>query len=115
MLGANVNIIPPSASREEAMEELKQKLESQRKKVLVIPVGASNAIGSYGYINCYNEIIKQEVEMGIHFDSINLAIGSGGTYAGVSFTFDSTGQLKYTSSNIQGGSSFTMKYILTKL
>lgn len=40
---------------------------------------------------------------------------SGGTYAGVSFTFDSTGQLKYTSSNIQGGSSFTMKYILTKL
>ncbi len=83
MLGANVNIIPPSASREDAMEELKQKLESQKKKVLIIPVGASNAIGSYGYINCYNEIIKQEVEMGIHFDSINLAIGSGGTYAGL--------------------------------
>ncbi|GGP16659.1 D-cysteine desulfhydrase family protein [Oceanobacillus neutriphilus] len=83
MLGANVNIIPPSASREKAMEELKQKLESQKKKVLIIPVGASNAIGSYGYINCYNEIIKQEVEMGVHFDSINLAIGSGGTYAGL--------------------------------
>lgn len=32
MLGANVNIIPPSASREDAMEELKQKLESQKKK-----------------------------------------------------------------------------------
>ncbi|GIO22721.1 D-cysteine desulfhydrase family protein [Oceanobacillus sp. J11TS1] len=83
MLGANVNIIPPSSSREDAMEELKQELETQGKRVLIIPVGASNAIGSYGYINCYQEIVKQEVEMGIHFDSINLAIGSGGTYAGL--------------------------------
>ncbi|MDM8101891.1 MULTISPECIES: D-cysteine desulfhydrase family protein [Oceanobacillus] len=85
MLGANVNIIPPDASREDAMEEKKQELEEQGKKVLIIPVGASNAIGSYGYINCYNEIMKQEVEMGVHFDSINLAIGSGGTYAGLWF------------------------------
>ncbi|MFD1413647.1 D-cysteine desulfhydrase family protein [Oceanobacillus jeddahense] len=83
MLGANVNIIPSSESREDAMEELKKDLEAQGKKVLLIPVGASNAIGSYGYIHCYNEIMKQEVEMGIHFDSINLAIGSGGTYAGL--------------------------------
>lgn len=83
MLGANVNIIPPGSSREDAMEELKHVLEAQGKKVLIIPVGASNAIGSYGYINCYNEIVKQEVEMGIHFDSIQLAVGSGGTYAGL--------------------------------
>jgi hypothetical protein len=40
---------------------------------------------------------------------------TGGTYPGVSFGFDSAGQLKYTSSNIPGGSSFTMKYVLTKL
>lgn len=83
MLGADVNMIPPGASREDAMEELKKALEAEGKKALIIPVGASDAIGSYGYIHCYNEIVKQEREMGIHFDSINLAIGSGGTYAGL--------------------------------
>lgn len=83
MLGADITIIPQHESREEKMEELKRTLNDQGKKVLIIPVGASNAIGSYGYINCYNEIIAQEKEMNIQFDSINLAVGSGGTYAGL--------------------------------
>ncbi|MFC0299231.1 D-cysteine desulfhydrase family protein [Virgibacillus soli] len=83
MLGANVHIISPGASREDAMEELKNTLAAQGKRVFLIPVGASDALGSHGYINCYNEIVKQEKQMNIHFDSINLAIGSGGTYAGL--------------------------------
>lgn len=83
ILGANVTVIPPGASREDAMEELKKTLEAQGKKVFLIPVGASDAIGSRGYMNCYNEIVKQEEQMDIQFDSINLAIGSGGTYAGL--------------------------------
>ena len=40
---------------------------------------------------------------------------TGGIYPEVSLSFDSAGQLKYTSSNITGGSNFTMKYILNKL
>ncbi|WP_325034794.1 D-cysteine desulfhydrase family protein [Lentibacillus sp. Marseille-P4043] len=83
MLGAEVHMIGDGHSREAAMEELKIELERQGKKVYVIPVGASNAIGSYGYINCYDEIKKQEEDMNIHFDSINIAVGSGGTYAGL--------------------------------
>ncbi len=83
MLGAHVDIIPPGASRENKMAILKQTLEKQGKKVFLIPVGASDALGSYGYMNCYREIAEQEREMDIHFDSINLAIGSGGTYAGL--------------------------------
>lgn len=83
MLGANVHVIDLDTSREDAMEELKQTLEEQGKKVFLIPVGASDALGSYGYINCYHEIVQQEEQMNIKFDSINLAIGSGGTYAGL--------------------------------
>jgi hypothetical protein len=42
---------------------------------------------------------------------------SGGTYPGVTFTMDgATGQLKYTATNITGGTpTFTMKYLLTAL
>lgn len=83
MLGAHVSIIGPDESREKAMDALKEKLEKAGKKVFLIPVGASDALGSYGYLHCYKEIIEQEKTMGIHFDSINLAVGSGGTYAGL--------------------------------
>lgn len=40
---------------------------------------------------------------------------SFGTDVGVVFSIASSGQLKYTSSNIQGGTPFTMKYKLTTL
>ncbi|GGB61140.1 pyridoxal-phosphate dependent enzyme [Virgibacillus dakarensis] len=94
MLGANVHVIGDGHSREEAMEELKAELERKGKKVYVIPVGASNAIGSYGYINCYEEIKKQEEDMNIHFDSINIAVGSGGTYAGLWYGNEQDGSNK---------------------
>ncbi len=94
MLGANIKVILPGASREDAMEELKAALETQGKKAFLITVGASDAIGSYGYINCYHEIKKQEEQMNIQFDSINLAIGSGGTYAGLWYANEQTGSKK---------------------
>lgn len=83
LLGANIHIISPEASREEAMKKLEQKLSKEGKKVYLIPVGASNAIGSFGYRDCMEEILKQEQEMGLFFDRICLAVGSGGTYAGL--------------------------------
>lgn len=85
LLGANIHIITPSMSREEKAEELRLELEGTGKKALIIPVGASNAQGSLGYIDCYNEISAFESETGIGFDYICLAVGSGGTYAGLWF------------------------------
>lgn len=83
MLGAHIHIIKPSEAREEAMNILYSKLEQQGKTPFLIPVGASDWIGTHGYVNAYEEIIEQEAELGIKFDSINLAVGSGGTYAGL--------------------------------
>lgn len=85
LLGAHIHVISPSMSREEKAEELRSELEKQGKKPLIIPVGASNAQGSLGYIGCYNEISAFEAESGISFDYICLAVGSGGTYAGLWF------------------------------
>lgn len=82
-LGARVHLIPPEASREEKMDEIVEKLKAQGHKPYLIPVGASNAIGSLGYAAAIEEITKQENELGIDFDTIVIAVGSGGTYSGL--------------------------------
>lgn len=48
-----------------------------------IPVGGSNALGNLGYLDCYNEIMIQEKELGVDFDYIVAASGSGGTHGGL--------------------------------
>jgi D-cysteine desulfhydrase len=49
-----------------------------------IPVGGSNALGTWGYIEGVNELIQQQlVSAGRGIDSIVVATGSGGTLAGI--------------------------------
>lgn len=81
ILGANVHIVDDNPK--EKVEEVILDLENQGKKPYIIPIGASNPIGSYGYINAYEEILKQEEDLNIKFDLITLAIGSGGSYGGL--------------------------------
>lgn len=86
ILGADIKFITPedySKSRMEIMEEFKKDMELKGYKPYIIPEGASNGIGSFGYFNAMEEIIAQEEEMGIHFDGIFIAVGSGGTQAGL--------------------------------
>ena len=76
-------LIPPEESREEKMAEIVENLRAQGHKPYIIPVGASNAVGSLGYAAAIEEITKQENELGINFDTIVIAVGSGGTYSGL--------------------------------
>lgn len=69
--------------RNEIMENLKMELIRLGKKPYVIPEGASNGLGNLGYINAFDEIIKQENEMNIHFDYIVAPMGSGSTHGGL--------------------------------
>jgi len=85
VLGAHIHIIEPNASREDVMETMYTELEKSGKTPFIIPVGASDWIGTHGYINAFEEVLEQETNMGIQFDSINVAVGSGGTYAGLWF------------------------------
>lgn len=50
-----------------------------------IPVGGSVPLGSLGYVNCAKEIAEQARALGVKFDSIVSATGSGGTYAGLTY------------------------------
>ena len=67
------------AEMERLMEELRQKGRTP----YFIPVGGSVPLGCLGYVNCAREIANQAEELGVSFDSIVSAAGSGGTYAGL--------------------------------
>uniref|UniRef100_A0A0D9VLM8 Tryptophan synthase beta chain-like PALP domain-containing protein n=1 Tax=Leersia perrieri TaxID=77586 RepID=A0A0D9VLM8_9ORYZ len=63
---------------------LKKKLLDEGRKPYVIPVGGSNSLGTWGYIEAINEIEHQiQISGDVEFDDIVVACGSGGTIAGL--------------------------------
>ncbi len=86
ILGAEVIFCTPEEyrfSRNDIMNSIASKRAESGQKVYVIPEGASNGIGCMGYYSCYEEILEQERAMGVVFDDIVVATGSGGTYTGL--------------------------------
>lgn len=86
IMGAEVTFITADQykdSRAEIMLGISQSLGEQGVKAYIIPEGASNGIGSFGYLNAYDEIIEQEKSMGIVFDAIVVTVGSAGTFTGL--------------------------------
>ena len=86
LMGADVKFCTRpeySNSRGEIMEAMAEEYRKQGYKPYVIPEGASNEIGTLGYYNCMNEIVQQEKQLGITFDTVVVATGSGGTAAGL--------------------------------
>jgi D-cysteine desulfhydrase len=85
-LGAEIIFVSPEDyrnRREEIMLQLKARLENEGLKPYIIPEGASNGIGAFGYYAAMEEILHQEQQLKIHFDSVVIAVGSGGTYSGL--------------------------------
>lgn len=86
ILGANIRFVTPEEyknNRAEIMEDIKANLAKEGHKAYIIPEGASNGIGSFGYFKAMEEILEQEREMGVEFDAIISTVGSGGTYTGL--------------------------------
>ena len=65
------------------VDTLKQELINEGKKPYVVPLGASNGLGSLGYMHCAKELITQWQEFGITPSHIFLGTGSCGTHAGL--------------------------------
>lgn len=72
-----------SEKRFEIMEEIKAEFDKKGETAYIIPEGASNGIGLFGYINAIDEIQTQEKMLGIKFDTIVSCVGSSGTYGGL--------------------------------
>ncbi|MFA4948578.1 MAG: D-cysteine desulfhydrase family protein [Candidatus Krumholzibacteriia bacterium] len=67
----------------EIMAEVAVELGASGEKAYVIPEGASYPPGVFGYIKAAQEIADAEKALGIEFDTIVTAVGSGGTSAGL--------------------------------
>lgn len=86
LFGADIRFITAqeyAESRNEIMDGLKSQLESEGLKPYIIPEGASDGLGNFGYLSAYQEIKNQEEALGIEFDVIAVAVGSGSTYGGL--------------------------------
>ncbi|MFC7392029.1 D-cysteine desulfhydrase [Scopulibacillus cellulosilyticus] len=84
LLGAEkIKITSEGHDLGEAMQELCADLEKAGRRGYPIPVGGSNEIGTLGYVNCAQEIIRQMSHLGTTFDYVVTPSGSGGTQAGL--------------------------------
>lgn len=70
---------------DELVRRLCQHLVSQGRKPYSIPVGGSNGIGSWGYINAVDELMQQweTIFHNRSLDHVVFACGSGGTATGI--------------------------------
>jgi D-cysteine desulfhydrase len=89
LLGAEILMVSAEDfefRRDAIMAGMLVELATQGHKGYLIPLGASNGIGSFGYFSCLHEIAEQERLLGFQFDRIVLAVGSGGTFAGLYYS-----------------------------
>ncbi len=81
IMGAHVYVA--EGGRSDLIQKVKDDLTAQGKNPYMIPSGASNGIGSIGYMNAARELIAQWQEMNINPSHIFTASGSCGTQAGL--------------------------------
>ncbi|MFW9924053.1 MAG: D-cysteine desulfhydrase family protein [Candidatus Thorarchaeota archaeon] len=82
ILDVKIHRVSNSSERKSKMKERAEILTKEGRRPYIIPTGGSNAIGSFGYINCFKEIALQSKELGLTFDYFVIATGSAGTQAG---------------------------------
>jgi len=81
LFGAEIKICPSNEDVLEYSEKLIKNIKLKGTNVYFIPGGGSNSVGALGYVECLNEIIKEDKKF--NFSQIVHATGSSGTQAGL--------------------------------
>ena len=82
LFGAEITTVPVNEVHN-TIEGKIAALQSARMHPYFIEGGGHGNIGTEAYVQCYEEIRRQEEELGIHFDYIFFASGTGTTQAGL--------------------------------
>eukprot|EP01023_Acetabularia_acetabulum_P015517 TRINITY_DN17547_c0_g1_i1.p1 TRINITY_DN17547_c0_g1~~TRINITY_DN17547_c0_g1_i1.p1 ORF type:complete len:237 (-),score=41.09 TRINITY_DN17547_c0_g1_i1:181-867(-) len=87
MMGASIHQVSKleyvSVGSVQLCHILSKQLKQQGLNPYIIPVGGSNSLGTWGYIQTANEIMQYSEQSGLVFDDIVMACGSGGTTGGL--------------------------------
>jgi len=88
MLGASIQWVDSTgySNRDAIMLEISHSLRSDGAVPYIIPEGGSNALGALGFVRAGKELSMQSLQLGIRFDSVVCAVGSGGTLAGLAMS-----------------------------
>jgi len=81
LFGAEIKICPRNENFSKYYEKVVEDLKIKGTNVYFIPGGGSNQIGALGYVECLNEIVKENNKY--NFTQIVHATGSAGTQAGL--------------------------------
>lgn len=81
--GAHLHVVASEADAEAKLQEISAVLEAAGERPFIIPLGASDGVGSLGYANCAIELLDQCRDQGVDVDEILLPTGSGGTHGGL--------------------------------
>jgi len=83
MFGTGITFVEEGTDLEAELPRIADDLKSKGHKPYIIPMGASNAVGSLGYVKAAKEMKKQFAETGFVPDHIVCPIGSAGTISGL--------------------------------
>ena len=79
----SIRVVPAGTDLATGMAEIARDVEHAGGRAYVIPGGGSTPLGALGYVACAAELMAQSFEMGLPFDRLIVASGSGGTHAGL--------------------------------
>jgi len=83
LFGTNIHMILSEDDFDAELEKLHKELQDQGKNPYLIPLGASDGLGSLGYIKCAMELLTQFEKLEKQPARIFLPTGSGGTHGGL--------------------------------
>lgn len=83
LFGAQLHLVEDETLADAALATLAGQVGAQGGRPYLIPLGASDGIGSLGYVDCALELLRQADEAGLDLTHIFLPTGSGGTHGGL--------------------------------
>lgn len=83
LYGAKLHLVSEEADAIPRMLELADLLKQQGERPYIIPLGASDGLGSLGYARCAMELLEQFEMQNINPSHIFVPTGSGGTHGGL--------------------------------